>query len=95
MAVLELDTVPNVQVLLVLATVVDYLLAALIHRSEKDWQKRAVLVFSLVLNLGLLGFSLNMLAVKVAATKSQQQNDQPGEQITHRLPCLGRRLELP
>jgi alginate O-acetyltransferase complex protein AlgI len=42
--------------LLVLATVVDYLLAALIHRSEKDWQKRAVLVFSLVLNLGLLGY---------------------------------------
>ena len=42
--------------LLVLATVVDYSLADLIYRAEKKWQKQAVLVFSLVLNLGLLGY---------------------------------------
>lgn len=43
-------------VLLILATVIDYLLASLIYRAQKKWQKKVVLVVSLVLNLGLLGY---------------------------------------
>lgn len=42
--------------LLILSTVVDYNLANLIYNAEKQWQKKALLIFSLVLNLGLLGY---------------------------------------
>ncbi len=43
-------------VLLLISTVVDYTLANLIYKSESDARKKAWLVLSLVLNLGLLGF---------------------------------------
>lgn len=42
--------------LLVLSTVVDYTLANFIYNADKQWKKKAWLVFSLVLNLGLLGY---------------------------------------
>lgn len=42
--------------LLVMSTVVDYTLANFIYRAETDAKKKAWLVFSLVLNLGLLGY---------------------------------------
>ena len=42
--------------LLVLATVVDYTLANFIYNADKHWKKKAWLVFSLALNLGLLGY---------------------------------------
>lgn len=42
--------------LLVLSTIVDYNLANLIFNAEKQWQKKAWLIFSLLLNLGLLAY---------------------------------------
>lgn len=42
--------------LLILSTIVDYNLANLIYNADSKWKKQALLVFSLVLNLGLLGY---------------------------------------
>ena len=42
--------------LLILSTVVDYNLANLIFNADKQWHKRGLLVFSLILNLGLLAY---------------------------------------
>ena len=42
--------------LLILSTVVDYNLANFIYEADKQWKKKAWLIFSLVLNLGLLGY---------------------------------------
>ena len=42
--------------LLILSTVVDYSLANFIYNADKQWKKKAWLIFSLVLNLGLLGY---------------------------------------
>ena len=42
--------------LLILSTVVDYNLANLIYNAEKHWKRQALLVFSLLLNLGLLAY---------------------------------------
>jgi alginate O-acetyltransferase complex protein AlgI len=42
--------------LLITATIVDYTLANFIYKAEKDWEKRAWLIFSLVLNIGLLAY---------------------------------------
>ncbi|MDB5281654.1 MAG: hypothetical protein JWO06_729 [Bacteroidota bacterium] len=42
--------------LLILSTVVDYNLANLIYNTEEAWKKRGLLVFSLLLNLGLLAY---------------------------------------
>ncbi|HWB63091.1 MAG TPA: MBOAT family O-acyltransferase, partial [Chitinophagales bacterium] len=42
--------------LLILSTVVDYNLANFIYNADSQWKKRALLIFSLVLNLGLLGY---------------------------------------
>lgn len=42
--------------LLIFSTVVDYSLANFIYRAQSQWQKKAWLVFSLVLNLGILGY---------------------------------------
>lgn len=42
--------------LLVTSTIVDYTLANFIYKAETDARKKAWLVFSLILNLGLLGY---------------------------------------
>jgi len=42
--------------LLVLSTVVDYNLANLIYNAKRQWHKQGLLVFSLLLNLGLLAY---------------------------------------
>lgn len=42
--------------LLIMSTVVDYSLANFIYQADKQWKKKAWLIFSLVLNLGLLGY---------------------------------------
>jgi len=42
--------------LLVLSTVVDYNLANLIFNAKRQWHKQGLLVFSLLLNLGLLAY---------------------------------------
>ncbi len=42
--------------LLVLSTVVDYNLANIMANAPKGWQRKGLLIFSLVLNLGLLGY---------------------------------------
>lgn len=42
--------------LLILSTVVDYSLANLIYQADSQQKKKAWLIFSLVLNLGLLGY---------------------------------------
>lgn len=42
--------------LLILSTVVDYTLANFIYNAKEQWKKKAWLIFSLVLNLGLLAY---------------------------------------
>ena len=42
--------------LLILSTVVDYNLANVMANAPKGWQRKGLLIFSLVLNLGLLGY---------------------------------------
>ena len=42
--------------LLILSTVVDYTLANFIYNANTQWKKKAWLIFSLVLNLGLLAY---------------------------------------
>lgn len=42
--------------LLIFSTVVDYTLANFIYRAHSQWQKKAWLVFSLLLNLGILAY---------------------------------------
>ncbi len=42
--------------LLILSTVVDYTLANFIYNANTEWKKKSWLVFSLVLNLGLLAY---------------------------------------
>ena len=42
--------------LLIFSTVVDYTLANFIYNATRPWKKKAWLVFSLVLNLGILGY---------------------------------------
>jgi alginate O-acetyltransferase complex protein AlgI len=47
---------PPFVVLLWLSTVIDWWMAALIHRSERVARRRALLAVSLLVNLGLLGY---------------------------------------
>jgi D-alanyl-lipoteichoic acid acyltransferase DltB (MBOAT superfamily) len=42
--------------LLILSTVVDYNLANIMSRAPEGWKRKGLLIFSLVLNLGLLGY---------------------------------------
>jgi alginate O-acetyltransferase complex protein AlgI len=42
--------------LLLLATVVDFTLAKLIYAADVDWKKKLYIVFTLIVNLGLLGY---------------------------------------
>jgi D-alanyl-lipoteichoic acid acyltransferase DltB (MBOAT superfamily) len=42
--------------LLIASTIIDYNLANFIYNADTQWRKKAWLVFSLVLNLGLLGY---------------------------------------
>ncbi len=42
--------------LLIASTVIDYNLANFIYEANSNWKKKAWLIFSLVLNLGLLGY---------------------------------------
>jgi D-alanyl-lipoteichoic acid acyltransferase DltB (MBOAT superfamily) len=42
--------------LLILSTVVDYNLANIMANAPKGWQRKGLLIFSLILNLGLLGY---------------------------------------
>lgn len=42
--------------LLILSTVVDYNLANIMANAPKGWQRKGLLIFSIVLNLGLLGY---------------------------------------
>jgi alginate O-acetyltransferase complex protein AlgI len=43
-------------VLLIFATVVDFTLAKLIYSTEEKWKKKMYIVFTLLVNLGLLGY---------------------------------------
>jgi alginate O-acetyltransferase complex protein AlgI len=43
-------------VLLLVATVVDFTLAKLIHNSDQKWEKKFFIVLTLVINLGMLGY---------------------------------------
>src|SRR5689334_17160354 len=43
-------------VLLIFATVVDFTLAKLIYATEEQWKKKLYIVFTLLINLGLLGY---------------------------------------
>ncbi len=43
-------------ILLIASTVIDYSLANFIYNANSQWKKKAWLIFSLVLNLGLLGY---------------------------------------
>jgi alginate O-acetyltransferase complex protein AlgI len=43
-------------VLLIFATIVDFTLAKLIYSTEEKWKKKMYIVFTLLVNLGLLGY---------------------------------------
>ena len=43
-------------VLLIFATVIDFILAKLIYSSEDQWQRKLYIIITLVVNLGMLGY---------------------------------------